>query len=67
MSEPQIHQVILLFIILLFSLVKFLSALIRSQLEYCILFWALQYKGEMGILERVQEGHRNDEPGVPLL
>lgn len=38
MSEPQIHQVILLFIILLLSLVKFLSALIRSQLEYCILF-----------------------------
>lgn len=32
------------------------SALVRPHLEFCIHFWALQYKRDMDILRRVQQG-----------
>lgn len=36
------------------AILPLLSSLVRSHLQYCIQFWAPQYRGEMELLEKVQ-------------
>lgn len=43
------------------------SSVVRPHLEYCLPFWALQYKADLNILKRVQQKARKMIKGLEHL